>query len=252
MPEDRERAPETGYYVYGVVPAGGGTRSPLRGIDDAVVELVEHEQVAAAVSVIGLDRPPGRRAELMAHTEVVDGLAAAGPVLPVTFGSVMASRDDVVHDLLAPDHDGLVDQLANLAGCRQFNLRATYVEDQVLGEVVRDHPEIAELRRRTRELPPGTMHPDLVRLGELVSRAMEAKRGDDAQAIVETVRRFALDEVPRRGGGVDHLVDLAVLVEDARIPELEEGLEELAEALHERIRLRLVGPVAPYDFAGAR
>jgi hypothetical protein len=50
---------------------------------------------------------------------------------------------------------------------------------------------------------------------------------------------------------VDHLLDLAVLVEDERIAEFEDGLEQLAEALHERVRLRLVGPVAPYEFAGA-
>ena len=50
---------------------------------------------------------------------------------------------------------------------------------------------------------------------------------------------------------MDHLLELAVLVEDERIAEFEDGLEELAEAVHERIRLRLVGPVAPYDFAEA-
>jgi Gas vesicle synthesis protein GvpL/GvpF len=33
-----------------------------------------------------------------------------------------------------------------------------------------------------------------------------------------------------------------------RVDALEEELEVMAEALHERIRLRLVGPVAPYDF----
>jgi len=207
--------------------------------------------VAAAVSVIALDRPPGRRAELMAHNSVVDTLANASTVLPVKFGSIMIDRESVVGDLLAPSHDRFVDLLTNLSGCRQFNLRASYVQDQVLAEVVQNDPEIAELRRRTRELPEGTMHPDLVRLGELVSRALEDKRDDDARTILETIRPFALDEARRQGGGVDHLLELAVLIEDERIVEFENGLEELAELMHERVRLRLVGPVAPYDFAGA-
>jgi hypothetical protein len=251
MPEAHERAPETGYYVYGVVPVSGGSPLSLRGIDDAEVEFVEHREVAAAVSVIALDRPPGRRAELMAHNSVVDTLANASTVLPVKFGSIMIDRESVVGDLLAPSHDRFVDLLTNLSGCRQFNLRASYVQDQVLAEVVQNDPEIAELRRRTRELPEGTMHPDLVRLGELVSRALEDKRDDDARTILETIRPFALDEARRQGGGVDHLLELAVLIEDERIVEFENGLEELAELMHERVRLRLVGPVAPYDFAGA-
>lgn len=251
MPDGPQDAPGTGYYVYGVVPVTGVPHPRLQGIDDVEVVFVEHQQVAAATSPIVLDRPPGRRAELLAHTGVVDALAAAGAVLPVRFGSILEDRDSVVHDFLAPAHDRFVDLLANLEGCRQFNLRASYVADQVLAEVVRTHPEVAELRRRTRELPPETMHPDLVRLGELVSRAMEHKRVEDAQLIMDTVRPFVLDDSSKQGGGVDHLLEVAFLVEDERIAELEQGLEELAEAVHERIRLRLTGPVAPYDFAEA-
>jgi Gas vesicle synthesis protein GvpL/GvpF len=251
MPESLERVPETGYYVYGVVPVDGDARLSLQGIDEAAVELVAYRDVAAATSVMALDRPPGRRAELMAHTAVVDALAAAGPVLPVTFGSVLESRDSVVQDLLAPEHDQFVDLLANLRGCRQLNLRATYVEEQVLGEIVRSHPEIARLRRRTRDLPDGALHPDLVRLGELVSRALEDARAEDAQVVIEAVSDLVLDQAPRPGGGPDHLLELALLVEDERVAELEEALELLAEAIHERIRLRLTGPMAPYDFAQA-
>lgn len=251
MPKGPTDAIDTGYYVYGVVPGAGDSRPSLRGIDDADVVFVEYGDLAAAVSEISLDRPPGRRVELTAHTTVVDALAANGGVLPVQFGSILPDHESVARDLLETAHDRFVELLANLEGCHQFNLRATYVEDQVLGEVVQAHPEIAELRRRTRDLPQGAVHPDLVRLGELVSRAMEHKRAEDAEEILDVVRPFALDEAPRAGGGVSYLLELAVLVEDKRVAEFEDALESLAEALHERIHLRLTGPVAPYDFAEA-
>jgi hypothetical protein len=251
MPEDLEGAPEVGLYVYGVIPAAGETPPSLRGIDDSAVDFVEHGSVAAAVSTIVLDRPPGRKAELVAHTAVVDALSFAGPVLPVQFGSILGDRVSVVEELLAPSHDRFREMLENLEGCHQFNLRARYVEEQVLTEIVQTRDDIADLRRRTRDLPEGAMHPDLVRLGELVSHAIEQKREEDAEAILEVVRRFALDQSPRAGGGVSHLLELAVLVEDDRKTEFEQGLEVLAEAIHERIRLRLTGPIAPYDFAEA-
>jgi len=251
MPKGPEPSLDTGYYVYGVVPGAGGSWPSLRGIDDTDVQYVEYGALAAAVSVISLDRPPGRRAELTAHTGVVDALSAQCGVLPVQFGSILPDRESVAHDLLERAHDRFVDLLASLEGCHQYNLRATYVADVVLGEVVQAHPEIAELRRRTRELPEGTMHPDLVRLGELVSRAMEQKRAEDEWTVLEVVRPFALDHSRRAGAGVNHLLELALLVGDDRAAEFENALESLAEALHERIRLRLVGPVAPYDFAEA-
>jgi hypothetical protein len=251
MPEGLANDLDTGFYVYGVVPAAEEARPSLRGIDDAEVEFVEYGELAAAVAEIALDRPPGRRAELMAHSAVVDALASGGAVVPVRFGSILQERGSVVRDLLEVGHDRLVDLLERLKGTRQFNLRATYVQEQVLAEVVQANPEIAELRRRTRDLPEGTMHPDLVRLGELVSRVMEAKRDEDAMTVLNTVRPLILDEAVRRGGGVDHVLDIALLVEDSRVPELESALETLAEAVHERLRLRLTGPVAPYDFAEA-
>lgn len=239
---------EVGCYVYGVVLADADLPT-LTGIDGAEVEYVEHDGIAAAVGEIAIDRPPGRRKDLLAHSEVVDALVKAGPVVPVQFGSVLADRDSVVHDLLEVDHDYFAGLLDDVRGRVQLNLRATYVEEQVLAEVVESDPQIAELRRRTRGLPEGTMHPDLVRLGESVSRAMEVRRADDAEALLDQLEPRVEDVSVRAGGGVDHLLDVALLVRSDRVDEVEELLESLAEAWHERIRMRLVGPVAPYDFA---
>lgn len=249
MPETAVRA-ETGYYVYGVVPAGA-TVPGLLGLDDEPVGYVAHGELAAAVSRLALDRPPGRRAELLAHARVVDALAEAGAVVPVQFGSVVEDDERVVVDLLETGRGAYVELLDHLRGRVQLNLRASYVSEQVLGEVVREDPLVAELRRRTRHLPEGAVHPDLVRLGEAVAGAMETKRRDDAAMLADFVARYVVDHALRPGRDLDQVVDLALLVPRDRVEEVEEALEGLAAELHERIRLRLVGPVAPYDFVGA-
>lgn len=248
MPDQLDSTLETGYYVYGVVPALEGAPPAVPGIDGSEVRLVRHGEVAAAVSEIELERPPGRRAELLAHNAVVDALSQQGPVIPVRFGSMMVDADSVVEDLLAPDHAHYDDLLRRLRGLHQFRFRATYVQETVLTEVVQQRPDIAELRRRTRDLPEGTLHPDLVKLGELVSGAIESQRTQDADELMEAVSPLALAAHPRPSGGVDGVLDVTLLVEDARTEELEHRLEDLAEAVHERIRLSLTGPMAPYDF----
>ena len=103
--DDLTSAP-TGLYVYGVVVAEDG-RVPegLTGIDGAAVELVQLGDVAAAVSVAALERPPGRRAELVAHRDVVDALAASGAVVPVQFGAMLADPEDVVQTVLGPEEE---------------------------------------------------------------------------------------------------------------------------------------------------
>ena len=248
MPESVEQVPEVGWYVYAVLPAAGAPTTALTGIDDAPVEYVELGELAAATSVMALDRPPGRRRDLLAHSQLVETLAQSTTVVPVEFGSVMADRASVIEDLLAPGGDYFVELLQRLEGAEQFNLRGTYDEEQVLSEVVYADP--AELRRRTRDLPEGTLHPDLVRLGEEVSAALDRKRAEDSDGILNLVVPHVLELRQRPGAGVDRVFDVAMLVERTRRQEVEDTLEELAEAVHERIRLSLTGPLPPYDFVG--
>lgn len=242
---------QTGLFVYGVTAAHTVLPSGLTGLDGAPVRLVRHGPVAAVVGEIALDRPPGRRAELVAYSAVLDALTAAGPVAPVQFGSVLADDASVVDDLLAPQVELFEQVLGEVAGRSQLNLRVTYVEPVVLAEVVAADPEVRALRERTRDLPEDAGYADRVRLGELVARGVEERREADAEALLEQVLPHAAAYSLRAGAGLEHVLDVALLVDDEQRPALEEHLEGLAEAVHERMRLRLVGPTAPYDFVGA-
>jgi hypothetical protein len=242
---------EVGCYVYGVASSEFSVPEGLTGVDGAPVRSVAYGDVAAVVAEVAIDRPPGRRAELVAHSDVVDKVAASTTVVPVRFGSLMADETSVVEDLLRPGHDGFVDQLEQLRARAQFNLRASYREDVALAEVVQADPEIADLRRRTRDLPADEGYGERVRLGELVSHAMEDKRAFDADVLLDAVLPLVAAHVVRGGAGIDHVVDVALLVDDEHREAFEQQLEGLAESVHERIALRLTGPMAPYDFVGA-
>jgi hypothetical protein len=246
-----EHPVETGYYVYGVDRAGAGrVPADLVGVGGAPVRTVEHGNIAAVVAEVDLDRPPGRRQDLVAHSEVLDGLMTSGVVVPVQFGSVLPSSESVVVDLLAPSADYFAELLDQLEGRAQFNLRATYHESVVLGEVIEENADIAELRERTRAVPEESAYGERVRLGELVAHALEDKRAWDADALLNVILPWVAGHAVRSGGGLDHVLEVALLVDDDRRSDFEEQLEALAESVHERIRLRLVGPVAPYDFVG--
>jgi hypothetical protein len=247
---EREVERDTGCFVYAVVRPDERDTLPPHGIDDVPLRLVTHGSVAAVVSEISLDRPPGRRAELLAYSSVVDALLAGGVVVPVQFGSVLLDEQSVVEDLLAPAEPYFADLLDQLTGRSQLNVRASYRGDAVLAEVVAQEPDVATLRARTRGQPPDALVGDRVRLGELVAQAMEVKRDEDTAALCDVILPLAVAHRLTRGSGLETVFDLTLLVDDDRRPELEDLLEDLAEAVHERIGLRLVGPVAPYDFVG--
>lgn len=238
-----------GCYVYGVVPADAGAVG-VSGLDDAPVHLVRHGRTAALVSVVATERPPGRRNDLLAHSRVLDAFAAAGPVVPVRFGSILLDEAAVRDEVLEPRKDRFAELLAELSGALQFNLQARYDEATVLTEMVTGDPQIAQLRERTRHLSEEESYADRVRLGELVSQQLAARRSVDEQAILDALVPHVVDYRVRPGAAIEHLADLAVLVDATRRDEFESAAEQVAAQMHQRARLRLLGPMAPYDFVG--
>jgi hypothetical protein len=222
----------------------------VTGLDGEQIRLVDAEGVAAVVSSVLIDRPPGRKAELLTFQSVLDRLAARGPIAPVRFGTILTD-DDAARQFLEDRCDELERVLALLHGRRQYNLRARYVEDVVLEELVTVVPEIRELRDRTRDLPEDASYGDRVRLGELVVKELERRSADDAAMLIDYVYPHAAAHLDRSATSPSTVLDVALLVDETHGSELVGSLEELAEAVHERIRLELIGPMAPYDFAGA-
>ena len=237
-----------GVFVHAVVRADHGLPQGVKGVGGSSLELVPYDEIAAVVSEVGLDGRLGRRADLTAYADVMEALLPEGPVAPVRFGCVMPDAETVVAEILAPRAGELEAMLDDLDGHVQYNVRATYVEETVLAELVRDNPEIQSLRERTRDLPEDALVGDRIRLGELVAQGWARLARADADHILGRVAPAVRAHTVRRDPGPSAALDAALLVETARSQELEDSLEDLAQQTEGRMHLRLVGPLAPYDF----
>src|SRR5918994_476842 len=123
-----------------------------------------------------------------------------------------------------------------------------YEQDAVLREVLEGDVEIRALREKVRELPEDASYYDRVRLGELIVGALEQRRGGEGAGIIERLEPFARATVANQLGAPEDVVNAAFLVERERQEEFENAVEGVGEELAGRVRLRLLGPVAPYDF----
>lgn len=237
-----------GCYVYGIVTAEATAPEGLTGLDGASVELVEYDGLAAVVSTIDVNRPLGSRDDLMAHSQAVDAFAAEGAVVPVRFGSVLPARSDVVAEFLEPNSEQFLELLGSLAGSAQFTLRARYDEAVVMAEVLAEHPGIVELRDQLRDLPEEAAYGERIHLGELVADALATKREVDGGVILDAVAPHVLAYNLHDGEGIDHLMDVALLVHNEQREAFERVAESIAAEMHHRAKLKLFGPSAPYDF----
>lgn len=242
---------ETGAcHVYGIVRSGAelpANEAPVP--DDTEIRVVRDDDVAAIVAMIDPGRTLGHRADLLAHSSVLNAVAATGqPVIPVRFGSVLATPEAVTDELLRPNRERWSQLLEDFDGLAQFTLRGTYVQGRVLSEVVGERPDVAELRGRTAERDEQESYAERVRLGELVAHAVEDKRTVDIERVSAALEPYCTAIRTAPGTGVDGLVDVAALVPDEGRQAFEEAAERLAEAMHERASFKLLGPLAPFDF----
>ncbi|HEX6501188.1 MAG TPA: GvpL/GvpF family gas vesicle protein [Micromonosporaceae bacterium] len=239
-----------GWYIYGITTKDVEINSgaPAVGDPPGKVEVVRHGDVAALVSQVDVDRPLGRPDDLLAHERLLDGVAAKAPVLPIRFGAVVASREAVLDELLTPHGDEFARALREIEGRFEYLVRAKYVERAVVGEVLSENPTVAQLRERLAGQPEEATRDERIQLGQMIAQAVEAKRTEDTQKLIEAVESVVVANAVRPPSNEFDTANIAFLVERERQSDFENALQRVAADWDGRVTLRLLGPVAPYDF----
>lgn len=238
-----------GTYVYGVMRARETAPGNLPAVGgESEVRVVSRGGLSALVSDLEINRPLGTPEDLLAHERVLDAVAADTTVLPMRFGAVLTDVDAVADELLEPNREQFETVLAELDGAIQYTVRGTYLADAHLREIVEEEPAIAELREQLRGAPADAAYDERVRLGEFVHEAVLAKRQADAEHLVRATESATLRSQAHDVVGETEALHVSFLVDRDQVPNFEAALEEIASQWTERISLRQIGPLAPYDF----
>jgi hypothetical protein len=249
MPEEEQNS---AVYVYGIVPGDVEVTPDARGIGGREVRLVRSGDIGALVSEIELPGAIGRPDDLVAHEGLLDSIVTEVPVLPFRFGAVMADEKAVCDELLEPNRDEFTAALGALEGQTEYVVRGRYVENAILREVIASSEEVARLRDEIRDGDEDATRPQRIRLGELVYSAVEAHREADARALSEALSAHSVAQAPLEPTHEYDAVPMAFLVETSKHGDFEEAVDDLTHEREGRVKYRLLGPLAPYDFVLAR
>ncbi|MGY0490803.1 GvpL/GvpF family gas vesicle protein [Streptomyces sp. WG-D5] len=235
-----------GTYIYGIassehpaLPAGmGGIGDPARE-----VRLVTAGPLAAIVSDSPENLRPKRR-DLLAHQSVLAEAGAAGPVLPMRFGS-LAPDDESVAAVLAERADHYQERLDELDGKVEYNVKAQHDEDAVLHQVMVDDAELRTLTEANRQAGGGT-YEERLRLGELVVSAVQDRERTDAVALRQMLEPVAaaVSSGPESTGW---LANLSFLVDKKEAEHFLAAVDEIRGG-HPHLLLTVNGPLPPYSF----
>ena len=244
-----------GWYVYGIVPGDVEPTGEATGVGDPPgrVEVVSHGDIAALVSEVDVSRPLGKPEDILAHQQLLDATVPEAPVLPMRFGAVLSSKDAVVDELLAPHEEEFAAALDELDGRAEFVIKGRYIQDALLREVLSENTEAAQLRDEIRQTGDEDASRNArIRIGEIISNAIEAKREADTRELGDAVAACSLSSNVRPPSHEEDAVHLALLVELVKREDLEQAVGKIARAWEGRVHVRLLGPMAAYDFVVAQ
>jgi len=247
---DGESADRQGCYVYGIFPGDVQVDSDVTGVGDppAGIKAVRDGDLAAVISTVELGRPLGTPEDLRAHKRILDDSVTEVPVLPMRFGSVLSDEDAVATELLQANHDEFAAALREIDGRVQYVVKGRYVEPAILAEVLSENREAQRLRQKIKGADPAATRDASIQLGEIVSDAIEVKRADDSRLLSERMDGHCVASAVRAPSHELDAAHVALLIEQGREDELERVIDRLAADWEGRVDLRILGPMAAYDF----
>ena len=119
-----------GIYVYGILPADIEVAAEMRGVgeDPGLLRIVRSDGLAALISEVDPSGLLGSPGDMRTHREILNATATEVPVLPLHPGTVLASEDAVVDELLAAHRGEFAAALEQFEGRTQFVVKGRYIE----------------------------------------------------------------------------------------------------------------------------
>jgi hypothetical protein len=227
-----------GNYVYGII-IGGDAALGVRGLaGNSPVYAISREGLSGVVSdYAGGDFDSMCKEELacclLTHQVVVEQLIKKHPVLPMKFGTVLASADEV-SELLAQ-------------GQAQFFLTLLWLQDKVELEVVANLAGGRVIEEESAALKPPPADETLPPENTKASRT--PRRQGYLERMIGFLQPVSVDvqlRPPAPGGGA---MSVAFLVERAGRDAFYERIKQLNALFYNQIEFQAVGPLPPYSFA---
>ncbi len=236
----------TGWYLYGITVCGA--TQGLAGVAGAEVEAIVEGGLAAVVSPLGAERIRPNRANLAAHHRVLRDLAEQRPVLPVVFGTVTGS-DEELRQLLRRNHEALAALLARLRGKVEMGLKVYWDLPNVFDYFVATHQELEGMRNRLFRPGRTPSVEEKVELGERFVSLLQQARRRHTERVRKALGPYCVEVRTIDPGEERMIMKLACLVQGRQQEWWEEGVRQAALLFDDHYRFDYNGPWPPYNFA---
>jgi len=236
----------TGYYLYAILE-GEPLLVGLTGIDGVEVQTVLHKGFSAVVSEIENKRIRPERRKLSAHFQVLKAVTGKHNLLPMAFGIIADSAEEVER-VLAANHEQFAEQLDRVRGRIEMGLRVAYDVSNLTQHLIAQSPELQSLRDQTFAPDREPSQDDLMQVGRAYDRLLAQKRQETIERIVSALGTTIAETKENKLKSEKDIANLAFLIAADGRAAFENAVAGAAELFGEDIVFELTGPFAPHNF----
>jgi hypothetical protein len=248
----RRKAPEyRGKYVYCIIRANEGLSFGPIGIgsDPTLVTTVSWRHLAAVVSdaPVGIQDPT--RDNVLAHQRVNEIVLQEHTVLPMSFGTVFKTRDDIV-EFLRSAHDAFANVLDKMENKLEFGLKVLWDRDAVVRQIETEDEDIRRLKAQI-ATQKGSTYFARMQYGRLVDAALQVRGDRYVTEIFEGLRDVAVASRSNKPIGDRMIMNAAFLVSRTHEAAFDARVKQLGTK-YDKLTFKYTGPWPPYNFVNIR
>jgi hypothetical protein len=252
-PEDKAVASSDGQgkYVYCVIQSA----EPLQfgrvgiGAKPTDVRTVNYKDIAAVVSDTPLQVYDATRENVLAHESVNEAVMKSHTVIPMSFGTVFKTREDIV-ELLRSAYDAFLDVLTKMQDKLEFGLKVLWESTEIVRQIEAEEEDIRRLKSELSS-QKGSTYFARVQYDRLVAAALEARSERFVKSIMDELRDVSVASRWNKPIGDKMILNAAFLVSRDKESVFDAKMKEIG-ARYNKLIFRYTGPWPPYNFVNIR
>ena len=240
-----------GRYVYCIVRSDQPLTFGSIGIGEepAPVYTVRCDDLSAVVSDTPLGVLDPTRDNVLAHQRVNETVMREHTVLPMSFGTMFKTRDDVVA-FLKSAYRAFSDVLDKMENKLEFGLKVLWDREAVIRDIESEDEDIHRLKNEI-AAQKGSTYFARMQYGRLIDGALQAKSERYVGEIFDRLRDVSVAARANKPIGDRMILNAAFLVTRDTEDEFDSRVKELG-AEHDKLTFKYTGPWPPYNFVNIR
>ncbi|MHB0970398.1 MAG: GvpL/GvpF family gas vesicle protein [Thermoanaerobaculia bacterium] len=253
MTQVHQPDPELGKYVYCIIRTDTPRNFGAIGIGGRgdEVHTVHHREFAAVVSNCPLIVFDPTKENALAHEHVNEVVMKDFTVLPMSFGTVFRTEDDI-RAFLRGTYDALYEVLQKMEGKIEFGLKVNWDKDAIIRELENENEEIRRLKEDISASQGTSTYFSRMQLGRVVESALQAKADSYVTEIYQGLRSAAVASRSNKPIGDRMIMNAAFLVDRDKTRAFDEQISDIARKYENKLSFLYTGPWPPYNFVNIR